>query len=120
MLQIPGNHFRWEIVRGGEVVRPSQFIEVSEIDGYRNFYKQVLTGDTSDNIIGIQGIGPKKAAKLIDHLETEEEMIDVVLFHYASGLMVEDPDEGEKRFYNNCDLLWIMRNLGETYADRTK
>lgn len=118
LLQIPGKHFQWEIVRGGEVVRPSQFIEVSEIDGYRNFYKQVLTGDTSDNIIGIHGIGPKKAAKLIDHLETEEEMKDVVLFHYASNLMVEDPDEGEKRFYNNCNLLWIMRELGIIYSDR--
>lgn len=118
LLQIPGKHFQWGIVRGGEVVRPSQFIEISEIDGLKNFYKQVLTGDTSDNIIGIHGIGTKKAAKLIDHLETEEEMKDVVLFHYASDLMVEDPEKGEKRFYNNCNLLWIMRELGVTYTER--
>lgn len=118
LLQIPGKHFQWSLIRGGEVVRPSQFIEVSEIDGYRNFYKQLLTGDTSDNIIGITGIGPKKAAKLIDHLESEEEMRDIVLFHYASDLMVEDPEEGEKRFYNNCNLLWIMRELGVTYTER--
>lgn len=108
LLQIPGHHFQWEIVRGGEVVRPSQFIEVSEIDGYRNFYKQVLTGDTSDNIIGIHGIGPKKAAKLIDHLETEEEMIEVVKELYSDY----------ERLIRNCDLLWIMRELGVTYEDR--
>src|SRR5574339_356227 len=54
LLQIPGNHFQWEIIRGGITVRPSSFIHITEVEGIKNFYKQVLTGDTSDNIIGIQ------------------------------------------------------------------
>ena len=108
LLQIPGKHFQWEIVRQGVVVRNSQFVEISELDGYKNFYKQVLTGDTSDNIIGITGIGPKKASKLIDNLESEEEMVEVVKSLYSDS----------ECFNMNCDLLWIMRNLGETYSLR--
>lgn len=118
LLQIPGHHFQWKIVRGGEVVRPSQFIEVSEIDGYRNFYKQLLTGDISDNIIGVQGIGPVKASKLIDTLETEEEMFNTVVSLYSFSTEEEPNEEGEERFYKNANLLWIMRELGVIYEDR--
>lgn len=118
LLQIPGNHFQWEIIREGIIVRPSSFIHISEVEGIRNFYKQLLTGDTSDNIIGIKGIGPKKAAKLIDHLETEEEMFNTVVSLYTFSTEEEPNEEGEKRFYNNCNLLWIMRELGVTYTER--
>lgn len=112
LLQIPGNHFQWEIIRGGIIVRPSSFIHISEVDGIRNFYKQLLTGDTSDNIIGIKGIGPVKASKLIDHLESEEDMVAVVLPLYAT-------EPGKKRFYKNANLLWIMREIGVIYEYRT-
>ncbi len=112
LLQIPGAHYQWEIVRGGKVVRPSQFIEISELDGLRNFYKQMLTGDTSDNIRGIDGIGPKKAAKLIDPLDDEHSMYLAVMEEYDVDV------DGDERFYKNADLLWIMREIGIPYTAR--
>ena len=84
----------------------------------RRFFTQALTGDTSDNIKGIKGIGPKKAEKLLAGLTTEEDLYDAVQFQYTSSLMVEDPEEGEKRLKSNLDLLWIWRSLGITYSIR--
>lgn len=43
-----------------------------------NFYKQLLTGDSVDNIPGIPGVGPKTADKLLDGYTKEAAMWDVV------------------------------------------
>lgn len=119
LLQIPGKHYQWELTRGGKVVREARFIDISPVEGLRNFYKQLLTGDVSDNIIGIQGIGPVKAGKLIDPIETEEDMREVVLYEYI-GICMEGHDEEASinRFKSNANLLWIMRELGVMYEDR--
>src|SRR5574343_1568457 len=72
---IPGLHYNWV---------KNTIYDVNEDEALRFFYKQLLIGDTSDNIVGIRGIGPVKAKTLIDHLETEEEMLDVVSSLYDS------------------------------------
>jgi 5'-3' exonuclease len=96
---IPGLHYSWPIVRGGTVVREGKLYEVSEIDGIKSFYRSLLVGDRTDNIIGVAGIGPVKAAKAIDHLETEQEMFEVVrdLYH------------DDERLLKNGKLLYILR-----------
>lgn len=38
---------------------------ITEEEGIHNFYCQFLTGDRVDNIIGVKGIGPVKANKLL-------------------------------------------------------
>ena len=110
LLQIPGKHYQWEMIRKGLLIREARFLDVAQVEGLRNFYKQVLTGDTSDNIVGIKGIGPVKASKLIDHLVDENDMIEVVKELYNDS----------ERFIRNCNLLWIMRELGVIYEDRSK
>lgn len=54
--QLPGMHYNW---------RRKEIYEVDEREGWRNFYKQMLVGDTTDNIPGLPGIGPAKADKLL-------------------------------------------------------
>lgn len=108
LRMIPGKHFSWEISRRGEIIREPEFIEVDYMTGLKHFYKQMLIGDTSDNIIGVRGLGKAKAAKLIDPLETEAEMIQLV-----KGLYNDD-----ERFIMNADCLWIWRSLGVTYSFR--
>ena len=119
LLQIPGRHYQWPIVRKGVVVNPGGFKEISVEDGWRNLFTQVLTGDTSDNIKGVNGIGPKKAAKLLAECKTEEEMFEVCLNQYIDIEAHEETICCEtERFQRNCDLLYIWRELGITYSVR--
>ena len=119
LLQIPGVHYQWPIVRKGVVVREGRFLEISEEEGWRNFFTQMLTGDTSDNIRGVDGIGPKKAAKLLVDLQTEEEMYTQCLDLYSEKDETEEQIRNSiDRFNKNLDLLWIWRELGVTYNMR--
>jgi hypothetical protein len=55
--QIAGWHFNW--------VSDSLY-EISRKDADFNLYSQVLSGDSTDNIPGIEGIGPVKARQILD------------------------------------------------------
>lgn len=88
---IPGLHYNW--YRG-------DIYEISEIEAIRHFYRQLLIGDRSDNIFGVDGIGKVKAAKLIDSLETEEEMYEKVYQLYNDST----------RLCKNMQCLWIWRD----------
>jgi len=72
MNQIPGKHFNWELTRLGTIVRDKRWYTVTPEEGDYFFYYQLLTGDPTDNIKGINGIGPKKAKALLDSTERHE------------------------------------------------
>ena len=108
LRMIPGKHFSWEISRKGIIVREPEFVEVDYMSGLKHFYKQMLIGDTSDNIDGVAGIGKAKAAKIIDPLTKESDMIEVVKKLYNDT----------ERIFMNADCLWIWRTLGITYSLR--
>lgn len=114
LLQVPGLHYSWPIVRKGVVVREHRWLEIDEETGFRNFFTQTLTGDTSDNIKGIYGIGEKKAEKLLENCHTEEEMYKVVLSVYQE----KEGSFSMEKLSINLDLLWIWRSLGVTYNIR--
>lgn len=88
---IPGLHYNW--YRG-------DIYEISEIEAIRHFYRQLLIGDRSDNIFGIDGIGKVKASKLIDHLQSEQDMYRIV----------KDLYNNDERLCMNMQCLWIWRN----------
>lgn len=96
LLQIPGLHFNFVKM---------EFQEVDYTGGVRHFYKQLLIGDTADNIKGIYGIGKVKAANLLDHVYDELEMFDIVHNIY------NDDD----RLLINGRLLWIRREKDELW-----
>lgn len=99
LLMIPGHHYNFV---------KNEFTEVLPMEGIKTFYRQLLIGDVTDNIYGVDGIGKVKASRLIDHLETEEEMFKVVREKYND----------DERFYMNADCLWIWRKENEKYTDR--
>ncbi len=76
----------------------------SEDDAITYFYTQMLTGDTVDNIKGVMGIGPVKAAKLLEgHEGDAKAMYQVVLDAY---------DGDEERVLENGRLLHLRRTEG--------
>jgi len=112
MLQVPGRHFAWAISGGTADKRwekPATLQTVSEFDGLLSFYTQMVTGDPSDNIKGIAGIGKVGAKKLLATCTTEDDLFNAVLEAYAF------PDIMRM----NAMVLWIMRKEGETF-DQTR
>lgn len=104
---VPGMHYSWPILRNGEVVREGRIYEVSELEGIRSFYRSLLVGDRTDNIFGVVGIGKVKAAKLIDSLESEEEMFTCVADLY---------DNDMSRLLINGKCLWIQREENKQWV----
>jgi 5'-3' exonuclease len=63
LLQIPGEHFNF-------VKKEWQY--VTDWAGKQWFYKQILIGDTVDNVRGASGVGPVKAGRALDPIYPEE------------------------------------------------
>ena len=79
---------------------------VTEEEGIKNFYKQMLMGDRVDNIIGIKGIGAVKAERLLKECNNEKEMYLAVLEAYEGN---------EERVLENGRLLWIRRESNQLW-----
>lgn len=107
---IPGKHYNWELTRLGKVVREARHYFITDEEALRNFYTQLLTGDVTDNIKGVPGIGPKKAEKLLQYALTEEEMFNVCRDTYAS---IEEMEM-------NARCLWLWRKMNDNVLDRWK
>lgn len=76
------------------------------------FWKQVLTGDRTDNILGIKGLGPKTADKLIDPCNKDwNQMAEVTLAEYRKHY----GNDAEAVMDETAKLIWILRKEGETY-----
>jgi len=77
---------------------------VTQEEGTRWFYKQMLMGDKVDNIIGIKGIGDKTADKLLDSVQSNrwdalvEEKYEE---HFQVGWY--------QRMVQNTQLLWMIQ-----------
>jgi DNA polymerase-1 len=91
MLQIPCSHYN---------PNKRTMTEMGEFEGLRFFYTQILTGDKADNIIGLYGIGPKKADKILADCTTEAGMYEECLRSYGGD---------EARVIENARLLWLRR-----------
>ena len=76
------------------------------------FWHQMLTGDRADNVIGLTGIGEKKADALLKGVKLKD-MKSVVYNEYVR----EFGDKAEDRFHENAQLLWILRKPNKSYID---
>ena len=106
MLMVPGKHF---------IFTKDEKVLVTEESGKRHFWTQVLTGDSTDNIMGCPMIGPKKAEKALDGITDEQDYYDIVYGLYKRQLVSKPPEgitlEGDTVQYTN----W--RTEEEVYVD---
>jgi len=97
--QLSGHHYNFVKKTKYYVDKPTAVL---------NFYKQILTGDTADNIIGLKGIGPAKAAKILADCTTEKELYDACVQAY---------DGNVDRVHENAHLLYLRRKENETWTN---
>lgn len=81
---VPGIHFNY--YESIKFERSMHFEpEITELEAAAWPYMQCIMGDTSDNIIGIKGYGPKKANKAILDVAPEDRWAKVVEIYEKAG-----------------------------------
>ena len=121
---VPGWKFKWWLKGakdedGNLIPEEKRLVEkgevywVSIVQAFRNFYKQLLTGDSADNIKGLFKIGPKSAwVTQVDDMDDEEEMYEHVLDKY---LKYFGPNYGPKFLRENANLLHMQRRVDDEW-----
>ena len=102
MLQVPCWHYNHV---------KDEMRKMTPYEGIKFFYTQILTGDSADNIVGLRGIGPKKADKILEGVDEEADLWDAVLKAYDGDL---------DRVVENARLLWLRRYEGEIWQPPDK
>jgi hypothetical protein len=98
---IPGLHYNF---------RKKEAYEITPEQGIWNFYRQTLTGDTTDNIPGVDGIGPVKSAQILPPVgASEAELHACVVEEYRKAF---GDTVAEERLLEVGRLLWIRRTPG--------
>jgi len=103
LSMIPGLHYNF-------VNDNSAFIDEKYANLY--FYRQLLTGDTVDNIPGVPGIGPKKALEVLPDDVPPDEIFSRIRTLYVQGYA----EQAEERLLEMGRLLWIRRIPGEWWS----
>lgn len=89
---------------------------ITEKEAMRNFYKQILIGDASDNVKGVEGIGKKKAELAINPLHFDQHMFDKCVTLCYTQMKWENKKQAYDYVVKVGQLLWISRlNLGELW-----
>lgn len=107
---IPCKHYNW--------VKKEEY-DVTDEEAIRNFYRQCLTGDSVDNVPGIEGVGPVTAGKILANCRRPAAMLYEVRKAwdeaYPSGVERHDGSTiaTGAALLEVARLLWIKRSREE-------
>lgn len=101
LRMVPGMHYNFI---------KDEFVVVSAADGLRRFCTQLLTGDSTDNIPGLPGIGPTKAERILLEDDTPRLWMQHVIAAYDKAGFDEDYLIEQGR------LLWMRRAPQEMWT----
>lgn len=108
LRQVPGMHFGWPCGKQPQY-GPRR---VTQEEGWRNFWYQMIVGDVVDNIPGLPGGGPALANKVLVDGLSHEDMFHLVYKLYEDKLKKGEDDYGwNSYFYEQAGLLWMVRDL---------
>lgn len=108
---IPGWHYNFQ---------QNRCFHVTEDEGLRSFYSQLLTGDATDNIGGIYKVGPVKAAKILQPCVSELDMYEAVVKAYKEGFPDLTEEQVLARIKENGQLLWIFKKENDIWQVPTE
>lgn len=111
LRQIPGNHYNWVT---------KEFATVSPKEAKFQLFSQILSGDPTDNVPGLQGIGPATAAKILEGAQSPEDMVDSVVSTYILEFETY-PDKYPKVTWlqylkEQWALVYILKHKDESWA----
>ena len=98
--QLPGRHYNW--------VDQVEY-EVGKREALLNFYAQVLSGDPTDNVPGLPGIGRVKARRMLEGASTPLEAWKIVKQAY------HDLDMSPEYLLEQARLVYIRRRPNEMW-----
>jgi hypothetical protein len=107
---VPGWHYKWH--DGGKKKNESYLVTIT--DGWRWFFKQLLMGDTTDNILGLYNVG--KSSSLVKQIDG---------MNHPLEMYTHEHKQYEKRFgsywklfmHENARLLWMLRYEDDDIRD---
>lgn len=107
LLQIPGQHYNWV---------NDNHINISKPEGDIRLGCQLLSGDPTDNIPGLPGMGEKKSSNLLSGVDNKKDLITRIWDEYLSsdlsGIGKPDPEE---YFLEMGNLVYILRKEGDSF-----
>ncbi len=110
---VPGWHYSWSAGKQKE----KELWWQDEISGLRSFYKQLLLGDSVDNIPGLYGVG--KSSKLITDLDSRSSNLEMYESVYAQYFK-RFGSYAEQFLIENARLLWMLQEEGQLWNPPTK
>ncbi len=105
MLQIPGTHYN---------LKTDEFEVVTEDMAWEFLMAQVLSGDSTDNILGLRGFGPAKIRKLFEEGNTDTRIEQVLQMF----IMKLGRRKGLDAFVENYSLVRLLLNRGEYLKEK--
>src|SRR5690554_5998347 len=98
---IPGKHYVWPARKQEE-----KLWFQDELSAIRCFYRQLLTGDSTDNILDLYGVeASSQLVKRVESCDEERLMFDIVYKAYQDRF----GSYASQFLYENAALLWIKR-----------
>lgn len=101
--QLVGWHYNFVTKEGPYYVSPK--------DAKLFFYEQVIAGDSTDNIPGLEGVGPAGARRLLEGVSSPSEAENRALAAYREKY---GKGEGDRRFLETGRLVKIRTSVEET------
>ncbi len=103
LLMVPGKHFIWQSGKQKE-----QTLFITETEGMRWFFKQLLMGDKgTDNILGLFGVGPKST------LVTKLDKISIIInmyTHVQKQYFDRFGNHWKMFMHENARMLWMLQH----------
>ncbi len=94
-------------------IKAKKFVKTTVREGFRTLLIQAMSGDSVDNIQGLQGVGQVKATELLEFVEKDEDAVNTTVGAFMKKYGVKD---GLDRFVE----MYTLVNLKTSRGDWTK